>query len=100
MPTSFLVSLDYLMCGECGCVYAAPSELVRIKGELCCPNGHLTSYDKSGEDEDADPVKVIELRRELVHAIHRAEQAEARASENQKPATGRRRKSDAAGETT
>jgi hypothetical protein len=102
MPTSVLISLSYLCCGECGCVFCAPEELVRVKGGegLHCPSGHLTQYHTDDAEAAEDSEKVTELRRELVHAIHRMEQAEARASENQRPAPVRRRKSNAAGETT
>lgn len=96
MPTSFLLELDYLCCGECGVVYCAPVELVRLKGEdgLYCPNGHETVYRAKDDDAPAETAKVTELRRELVHAIHRAEQAEAKAIESNgpKPARARRGK--------
>jgi hypothetical protein len=101
MPTSYLVSLDYLCCGTCGCVFCAPSELVRVRGEegLCCPSGHLTYYYTDSAEEAEESAKVQELRGELVRAIHDREQAEARASEV-KATNVKRRKSDAAGEAT
>jgi hypothetical protein len=64
--------------------------------DVCGPNGHLNDYVIGDDEPEVDSAKVQELRRELIQAKHHAEQMEARASENQKPATARRRKSDAA----
>jgi uncharacterized Zn finger protein (UPF0148 family) len=98
MSAIFPLEMAYLFCAECGLPFAAPLEFVKFKdGEICCPNGHGSHFNlKDDETEEKESEKVQELRRNLVRAIHDREQAEARASEIRKPATARRRKSDAA----
>jgi uncharacterized Zn finger protein (UPF0148 family) len=94
MSTTFPLEMAYLFCAECGLPFAVPLEYVKIKEDgICCPNGHENSYNLKDEDAPEDSAKVTELRRELIQATHRMEQAEARATENQKPATARRRRS-------
>jgi uncharacterized Zn finger protein (UPF0148 family) len=94
MSTTFPLEMAYVFCQECGLPYAVPLEYVRMKEEgIFCPNGHENTYHLKDDEAPQDSEKVMELRRELIQATHRMEQAEARATENQKPATARRRRS-------
>jgi uncharacterized Zn finger protein (UPF0148 family) len=98
MSAIFPLEMACLFCSTCGLPFAAPLEFVKFKDdEIFCPNGHGSHFNlKDDAVEEKDSAKVQELRRELIQAKHQAEQMEARASEIQKPATARHRKSDAA----
>jgi uncharacterized Zn finger protein (UPF0148 family) len=78
MPQGMLINFDHLQCGKCGVTFFIPTGFISSKPRVCCPNGHKNHY---ATDEEKASAKVMKVRRELIHAIHRAEQAEAKASE-------------------
>jgi hypothetical protein len=66
-PTRVEITLEHLVCGGCGCIFAMPSVVLRAKREhrepWYCPNGHACS-DDGGE-------AVIDVRQELLQARQR-----------------------------
>lgn len=86
--------MTLICCAKCGIPFAVPEAVYyerSVEGEeIICPNGHGEEYGpREAEKPAEDTAKVTELRRELVHAIHRAEQAEARATEVGKKRAGK-----------
>ena len=63
-PTRIEISLEHLVCGGCGCVFAMPAVVLRAKREhhetWFCPNGHPCS-DEGGETVDVQ-AEVTRLR--------------------------------------
>jgi hypothetical protein len=78
------VPLEALCCPDCGALFAVPEIFLRQKDgdDITCPNGHQNCWPRQDDDDAKDSPKVKDLRRELVHAMHRAEQAEARTADN------------------
>ncbi len=76
-PPSLDVPAAYEECFRCGVPFAVPRgyRVQRLKDgrTFWCPNGHGQAYERPAKPN-------VEQRRELVAALHRAEQAEARAS--------------------
>jgi len=90
--------LETDQCLFCGIMFAMPlgyADQLRKEGtHYYCPSGHEQWYvvpgKSKGDDDDegeewkkpkSESSPTTELRRELVHALHRAEQAEAKAAE-------------------
>jgi hypothetical protein len=79
------LSLEVLTCVSCGCPFAVPETLLhdvrRLGGTIRCPRGHHNDW-QSPEEKTAtrdESSNADALRTELLRAVHRAEQAEARA---------------------
>lgn len=71
-------------CYKCGVIFAAPAAFFRQRMKdgrgFWCPNGHGQSYDCAKDSAKREQAS-LEHRQELILAIHRAEQAEAKAAE-------------------
>lgn len=86
------VQMIELHCGTCGILFAVPHSVYldreEAEEEITCPSGHGEVYTtvQTGKPAEESP-KVQELRRELVAALHRAEQSEARATDTRKKKT-------------
>src|SRR5206468_8844162 len=83
MSTTISITMVFETCLECGVVFGMPEvlrEYLLKDGEkFFCPNGHEQWFCTKEEKEKQQPD--TDTRRELVLAIHRAEQAEAKAAE-------------------
>jgi hypothetical protein len=86
-----------LSCGTCGIQFCVPDEYLRCHArdgeDISCPNGHTSLYETVTEESDTSPSKggreqreTVELRRQLMKAIHDADQAEARKLDGKPPA--------------
>lgn len=79
-----IIPMKVECCFECGIFFAVPKLYVESQiedgNDVYCPNGHINQYARP--DELQGPTATEQkLRADLMAALHRAEQAEARASE-------------------
>jgi uncharacterized C2H2 Zn-finger protein len=85
IPAKLTVDARFYTCAECGVLYGVTEqfdERRREDGEtFYCPNGHEQVYKGARREADDKSERTLAERQELVLAIHRAEQAEAKAAE-------------------
>lgn len=76
------VEMTTICCATCGITFSVPAGLFRIRQDaeesIYCPSGHESYWEKADAEDSA---RIKDLKKDLVLAVHRAEQAEARARE-------------------
>jgi hypothetical protein len=84
-PVTIHVTMYTICCHTCGVFFAVPSEVIESRQEtgdtIQCPNGDDILVGSPEDEPEAESAKILELRRELMRAVHDREQAEARASD-------------------
>lgn len=91
MPAELLigVQIGLLHCPECGFIFGIPKWVFEYRRdneiEIFCPNGHASEYGNNDEKEQRAPAEVKSLKRQVVKLLHDREQAEAKATDSQKP---------------
>lgn len=89
MPAVMPINYVEIDCCECGLMFLVPKTWMDRRQKdgrgFRCPNGHKMFYPAPASTPKPDDDKEVERRRELVLALHRAEQAEARAADGKPP---------------
>lgn len=87
MVGSITIGMELCHCSECACHFCIPENMFTCRARdgsaISCPGcGYQLIFAEDKKlAEDRKPDQDIERRRELILAIHRAEQAEAKAAE-------------------
>ena len=83
-----VVAMQQCVCSECGIPFYVPrvyfDAKINADEEVICPNGHGNLYET---EEHTATTENAALRRQLIQALHRAEQAEARHGGADEPPT-------------
>jgi hypothetical protein len=85
-PLTFTLALEPVHCPKCGITFLVPQAYIdqrrRDGRRMSCPNGHRLWFPRTPTPPSTPaPAEVQKLRRQLVKAVHDAEQAEARAQD-------------------